>query len=145
MTVKLRIKLRATQEHNASSRNNRAGAAEKPTCAGLREGFGVKVKNTSDSTCDISQVLPDKYRITLPDPGEYERGMTPEDDIILSVPAQREEEFYKGVEYQTTHGTVNSFYPTMKEEFSRPPFYNTIFEAWGLMTGAEWDKTKKLF
>ncbi|MBR5114374.1 MAG: DUF169 domain-containing protein [Oscillospiraceae bacterium] len=93
----------------------------------------------------VPAILEGKYRITLPDPGEYERGMTPEDDIILSVPAQREEEFYKGVEYQTTHGTVNSFYPTMKEEFSRPPFYNTIFEAWGLMTGPEWDKTKKLF
>ena len=93
----------------------------------------------------IPAMLEGNYRITIPDPGEYERGLTPEDDIILSVPAAREEEFYKGVEYQTSHGDRNAFYPTMKEEFARPPFYNTIFETWGLMTGDEWDKKKKLF
>ena len=81
-----------------------------------------------------------KYRITLPDPGEYERALTPEDDIILSVPAAREEEFYKGVETQIVRGDRNSFYKMMKEDFERPPFYNMIFEAWGLGTSEVWDK-----
>ncbi len=80
------------------------------------------------------------YRITLPDPGEYERGMTPEDDIIFSVPKQREEEFYKGVEYQIGHGDRYSYYMNMEEDFPRPPIYNVLFEKWGLMTGRDWDK-----
>ena len=112
------------------------------------DGGMLELKLDSVDSCVHSSipVLNGKdYNITIPDPGEYERGLTPEDDIILSVPAAREAEFYKGVEYQTGHGDRNAFYPTMKEEFARPPFYNTIFETWGLMTGAEWDKKKKLF
>lgn len=88
----------------------------------------------------VPSMLEGNYRITIPDPGEYERGLTPEDDIIFSVPKQRVDEFYKGMEYQIGHGDRNSFYMTMKEEFARPPFYNVIFETWGLETGDIWDK-----
>ena len=88
----------------------------------------------------IPSMLEGKYRITLPDPGEYERALTPEDDIIFTVPKQREEEFYRGVESQISFGDRNSFYMTMKEDFPLPPIYNPIFEAWGLSTGEVWDK-----
>ena len=88
----------------------------------------------------LPPILSGNYRITLPDPGEYERGLTPEDDIILSIPAQRVDEFYEGVAFQADHGDRNSFYMTMKEDFERPPIYNVIFEAWGLDTGSDWDK-----
>ena len=84
------------------------------------------------------------YRITLPDPGEYERALTADDDIILSVPRAREAEFYKGVDEQIAKGGVNSFYKMMKEDFERPPFYNMIFKAWGLGTSEEWDKPNNL-
>lgn len=88
----------------------------------------------------IPPILEGNYRITFPDPGEYERALTPDDDIIFSVPMQREEEFYKGVETQLRSGDRNSFYMTMKEDFARPPIYNPIFETWGLDTGENWDK-----
>jgi len=88
----------------------------------------------------IPPLLNGNYRITLPDPGEYERALTPEDDIILTVPAGREEEFYRGVDVQISRGCRNSFIPTMKEDFSRPPFYNKLFSAWDLETGDDWEK-----
>lgn len=92
----------------------------------------------------INAIKEENYRITLPDPGEYERALTPDDDIILSIPAQRQEEFLKGLEVQASRGQDrNSFYMTMKEDFARPYFYNVIFEAWGMETGAEWDKQAK--
>ena len=92
----------------------------------------------------INAIKEENYRITLPDPGEYERALTPDDDIILSVPAQRQEEFLKGLEVQAKRGQDrNSFYMTMKEDFARPYFYNVIFEAWGMETGEEWDKQAK--
>lgn len=92
----------------------------------------------------INAIQEENYRITLPDPGEYERALTPDDDIILSIPAQRQEEFLKGLEVQASRGQDrNSFYMTMKEDFARPYFYNVIFEAWGMETGAEWDKQAK--
>ena len=92
----------------------------------------------------INAIQEENYRITLPDPGEYERALTPDDDIILSIPAQRQEEFLKGLEVQASRGQDrNSYYMTMKEDFARPYFYNVIFEAWGMETGAEWDKQAK--
>lgn len=88
----------------------------------------------------IPAILEGNYRITLPDPGEFERALTPEDDIIFSVPKQREEEFYKGVEQQGNFGPRNSFFMNMKEDFPLPPIYNPLFETWGLDTGEVWDK-----
>ena len=84
------------------------------------------------------------YRITLPDPGEYERALTTEDEIIFSVPAQRMQEFFKGVDWQLEKGkTLNSYYPMMPENFRRPPFYNRVFESWGLGLSREWDKPSR--
>lgn len=81
------------------------------------------------------------YRITLPDPGEYERAFIGDDEIILSVPKQKYEEFFAGVAYQNGFDrTINSFFPMMKEDFPRPPFYNRVFESWGMETGDNWDK-----
>ncbi len=88
----------------------------------------------------IPAILNGEYRITLPDPGEYERALTPEDDIIFTVPRQREEEFYKGVEAQAAHGDRSTFYMTMKEDFGRPKMYDILYETWGLPTGEKWDK-----
>lgn len=111
--------------------------------------IGTQTKSMLDSSftamdsCTYSvvpAVLEGKYRITIPDPGEYERGLTPEDDIILSVPKQRMEEFDRGLTAQLRVGGRERFYMTMKEEFARPPLYNVIFETWGLETGEDWDK-----
>ena len=82
-----------------------------------------------------------EYRVTLPDPGEYERALVAEDQIIFTVPAQRFAEFFSGVEYLLSRGkSPASYYPMMAPEFDRPPFYNRVFESWGLATGALWDK-----
>lgn len=88
----------------------------------------------------VPPILEGCYRVTLPDPGEYERALTAEDDIIFSVPKQKEAEFYAGIDFQLLRGGRDSFYPMMKENFSRPPFYNRLFQAWGLDTGEDWDK-----
>ena len=81
------------------------------------------------------------YRITLPDPGEFERALTNEDEVIFTVPYQRMEEFFAGLAFLDGRGqTVNSFNFIMKEDFQRPPFYNKLFEMWGLEQGELWDK-----
>ena len=102
--------------------------------------------NSVDSCvyCIVPSMKEGAYRITIPDPGEYERALTPEDDIILTVPQQRETEFYKGVEAQLARGGRQTFYMTMKEDFSRPEFYNILYKAWGLPVSEEWDKPVKI-
>ena len=82
-----------------------------------------------------------KYRITLPDPGEFERALTDENDIIFTVPYQKMDEFFAGLaQLDKRHFTVNSYQPYMKEDFQRPKFYNDVFTMWGLETGELWDK-----
>ena len=89
----------------------------------------------------IPAILNGNYRITLPDPGEYERALTPEDDIILSVPAPKIEQFTNALNAQLKFGARDHFFPIMKEDFPRPSIYNILFEAWGLDLGDDENKT----
>ena len=89
----------------------------------------------------IPPILEGKYRITLPDPGESERALTGDDEIIFSIPAPKFEEFFGGVDDLLKTGrTVNSYIPGMKEDFARPPFYNRVFESWGMTESELWDR-----
>ena len=109
-----------------------------------REGDMLKSGFTPYASCVYSVINPmleGSYRITLPDPGEFERAHTPDDDIIFSVPKQKLEDFEHGVAYLLGRGrTVNAFYPLIKSDFERPPFYNKLFTSWGLDTGEDWEK-----
>ena len=74
-----------------------------------------------------------EYRITLPDPGEFERAMADEGEIILSVPAAKMEELVTGLKFFEemklgyTHLNMQ-----MTPDFPRPPFYEELFKMWGL-------------
>jgi len=87
----------------------------------------------------IPSLLDGDYRITLPDPGEYERALTEENTIIFSVPAPKIAEFIDGARAQLAMGMNNdSLTMEMKYDFARPPFYNEVFRAWGLDEGEDW-------
>ena len=82
-----------------------------------------------------------EYRITLPDPGEYERALTDVNSIIFSVPTPRFGEFLAGAQLLIDMNmTNNSLDLEMKEDFPRPPFYNEVFKAWGLDQGKDWTR-----
>jgi uncharacterized protein (DUF169 family) len=73
------------------------------------------------------------YRITLPDPGDFQRALAGEDEIILSVPPYRVEELVTGLRHleEIQHGYLQ-FSLEMRPDFPRPDFYNMLFEKWGL-------------
>lgn len=73
------------------------------------------------------------YRITLPDPGDFQRGLAAEDEIILSVPPDRVQELVMGLRHleEIKHGYFQ-FCLEMRPNFPRPDFYNMLFEKWGL-------------
>jgi uncharacterized protein (DUF169 family) len=91
------------------------------------------------------QVIPvmesSHYMVTLPDPGEYTRALAGEDEIILSIPATRMDEFIKGVK-QAQEGEYSyertSMY--MLHDFPQPLFYQMLFKRWGLQKK---EKSKK--
>jgi uncharacterized protein (DUF169 family) len=83
----------------------------------------------------VYQVVPviesGRYMVTLPDPGDYMRALAAEDEIILSVPAARMDEFMTGIR-RSTEGEY-SYERTgmyMRYDFPQPPFYQMLFKRW---------------
>ncbi len=74
-----------------------------------------------------------KYVVVLPDPGEYQRALAAEDEMILSVPREKMEGFMAGL--KGMGGKMYSHreqYMSMHPDFERPQFYKDMFKAWGL-------------
>jgi uncharacterized protein (DUF169 family) len=87
----------------------------------------------------VTPMLTGEYRVTLPDMGEAERAMADKDEIIFSVPGHRMEELVTML--QSMFGFGMGFprpAAEMELDFKRPPFYNTLFEMWGLDKGEDW-------
>lgn len=76
--------------------------------------------------------------ITVPDPGDYERAMAGEDEIILTVPINMLEELMYGLQqYEGSGRPYKRFTYMMRPDFPQPPIYQEYFKFWGL------DKPKK--
>jgi hypothetical protein len=84
----------------------------------------------------VPTMLTRECRITLPDPGEYERAMTGEDEIIFSVPPDKLEKMVARLRraYDQKRGYVYST-QGMTPDFPQPAFYKELFKMWGLDTG----------
>jgi uncharacterized protein (DUF169 family) len=81
----------------------------------------------------VPAVLNRQYRITLPDPGDYERALARDDEIILSVPPEKLENLVSGLKRFEPSGTGHiRFNQEIYPDFPRPAFYKTLFEKWGL-------------
>ena len=81
----------------------------------------------------VPAMLKRDYRITVPDPGEYERGLADEDEMIFSVPACKIGELVQGVEAVANRGMgYRGLHMEMRTDFPRPPFYTELFKTWGL-------------
>ncbi len=88
--------------------------------------------------CTVPSFTENEYRITLPDPGERERARTRDEDIILTVPGARLEEFMGCLNLDSPFGSFGDFMFDCELDFPHPPFYNKLFEIWGLDKGEEW-------
>lgn len=101
-----------------------------------KEGFLVKSLFDPIDSCIYSTVptiLTGQYRITLPDPGEYERAMAGEDEIIFSVPTDNISELISGLNhFETRKMGYTDLTMDMRPDFPRPQFYRKLYEMWGL-------------
>jgi uncharacterized protein (DUF169 family) len=111
---------------------------------GIKSATGKLVSTTLDviDSCAYSTtaaIQSGDYRVTFPDPGEYERGLADEDEVILSVPGARMDEFMKGLSGNNEHGFgYTQLNKEMLYDFPRPPFYNDLFALWGCDKGEDW-------
>ncbi len=78
----------------------------------------------------------EKLMVTLPDPGDYMRALAGDDEIILSVPKEKMEEFM--ADLRQSAEAEFSFLKSnmlMLHDFPQPPMYQTFFKRWGLDSG----------
>jgi uncharacterized protein (DUF169 family) len=96
----------------------------------------------------VYQIVPvmesGRYMITLPDPGDSMRALAGEDEIILSVPPDKIEELVNGLRRMRENEW--SFERTsmyMLHDFPQPPFYQMLFQRWGLSPKPGDEESKK--
>ena len=106
----------------------------------LRYSKGTQVTSTIDpiGSC-VHSVVPSllngECQVTVPDPGDYERAMAQEDEMILTVPARRMKELMDGVyHFEKSNMSFRRFNYQIKTDFQQPPFYQDYFKKWGLDT-----------
>jgi uncharacterized protein (DUF169 family) len=101
-----------------------------------KEGFLVTSQFDPIDSCVYSTVpviLTGQYRITLPDPGDYERAMAGEGEIIFSVPRDKMEELVSGLKkFEEREMGYTHFSMVMRPDFPQPEFYKKLFSMWGL-------------
>jgi uncharacterized protein (DUF169 family) len=101
-----------------------------------KEGALVTSEFDPIDSCVFSTVpvlLTGEYRITFPDPGEYERAMTGEDQVIFSVPGSKVETLIQGLRhFEEIKLGYTDLAMVMQPDFPQPPFYKMLFEMWGL-------------
>jgi len=81
----------------------------------------------------VHVMLTGQYWVVLPDPGEYQRALTGEDEMMFSVPAARMDkllsDLMQGQGKEFAYITHNML---MMPDFPQPELYKKFFRSWGL-------------
>jgi uncharacterized protein (DUF169 family) len=99
---------------------------------------GYRVTSTIDPLWScvhsvVPSLLTGECTVTVPDPGEFERGAVGDDEMMMTVPTARMEELMYGVYHYDKMGMgYRSFGRELKGDFKQPPFYLEYFKKWGL-------------
>jgi uncharacterized protein (DUF169 family) len=84
--------------------------------------------------CVVDPMKTGKYCLVLPDPGEYQRALTAEEEMIFAVPKEKLQGLMASLR---SGGRLYSFrdqYMSMHPDFEQPQFYKDMFKGWGLDT-----------
>jgi uncharacterized protein (DUF169 family) len=79
----------------------------------------------------VEPMKTDKYWVVLPDPGEYQRALTEEGDMMFSVPQSKMPVLMSGLK-QGGMFSYRDHHMAMLPDFERPAFYKDLFKSWGL-------------
>lgn len=81
----------------------------------------------------VTVMLNDQYEVVLPDPGEYERALTGEDEMMFSVPKSKMEGLLADLRQGENKAfAYKSHNMLMRPDFPHQDFYKDMFRAWGL-------------
>ena len=73
--------------------------------------------------------------MVMPDPGEYQRALTEEGDMMFAIPQVKMPVLMAGLK-QNEHGpfAYRDHHMFMQPDFAQPDFYKEMFKSWGLDT-----------
>jgi uncharacterized protein (DUF169 family) len=81
----------------------------------------------------VTPMLKGGYWVVLPDPGEYQRALCDEGEMMFAVPAAKLPDLIADLErFQSQGFAYRNNYYFMQGDFPRPDFYKAMFKAWGL-------------
>jgi uncharacterized protein (DUF169 family) len=81
----------------------------------------------------VTPMLKGGYWVVLPDPGEYQRALCDEGEMMFAVPAAKLPDLIAGLErFQSQGFAYRNNYYFMLPDFPRPDFYKAMFKEWGL-------------
>jgi hypothetical protein len=80
----------------------------------------------------VPSLLNGECQVTVPDPGDYERAMAQEDEMILTVPTRRLKELMDGIYHFDKSMPFRRFSYSVRPDFQQPQFYQDYFKKWGL-------------
>ena len=73
------------------------------------------------------------YNITIPDPGEYERALTDEDEMMFTLRAEKLESLVETLGRLSKAGFgYRELKMALEYDTAQPPFYRDMFKKWGL-------------
>ena len=106
-----------------------------PFSHGQRENIDYKFFPPACAYQVVPVVTEGSTVVTLPDPGDYQRALAGEDEIILSLPPDKMESMMDNLrrfeEGQFRYSDASMY---MLHDFPRPDFYQMLFKRWGLDT-----------
>jgi uncharacterized protein (DUF169 family) len=81
----------------------------------------------------VPVMLNGQYWIVLPDPGEFQRALTGEDEMMFSVPGEKMAGFMSSLRQGQEKGfAYRGHHMLMRPDFPQPDFYQKLFRSWGL-------------
>ena len=81
----------------------------------------------------VSPIQDNNYWMVLPDPGEYERGVGTEDEMMFSIPGAKMETLIAGLrKSEGGYFAYRKHHPFIRPDFPRPDMYRQMFKSWGL-------------
>ena len=91
----------------------------------------------------VAAMISKDYTVAFPDPGDQERALSDSNEVIMAVPVEKLPDLLEGMDFlETWHMAYKDFRKEMMFDFTRPPFYNTVFKSWGMDQGEDWDGHK---
>jgi uncharacterized protein (DUF169 family) len=82
--------------------------------------------------CVVDPIKTGKCCVVLPDPGEYQRALALEEEIIFAVPQARMPAVVAGLKRGGRTYSHRDQYMSMHPDFEQPQFYKDMFKGWGL-------------